>query len=132
VVGLLLLAGLGIGSNASMPGYAAVYLDDEAKNYVALPCIGEWERRSGEKFAAVRLAKVSEARQLGYEPDAVCRESGAFAPHDRSLTGHLLVKLGVLSPIQHWWDVPYRTEEGKVVYPNRHNRGPGGTRSHSP
>jgi hypothetical protein len=58
----------------------------------------------------LRLAKADDARQLQYKPDAACRETGAFAPDDRSLTGQLLVKLGVLSPLQHWWDAPYRNE----------------------
>jgi hypothetical protein len=31
------------------------------------------------------------------------------------MSGMLLVKLGVLSPLQYWWDMPYRTEEGVVV-----------------
>jgi hypothetical protein len=46
VIGLLLLVGLGIGSNASMPGYAPVYLDEESKAYLALPCLAEWQSRS--------------------------------------------------------------------------------------
>jgi hypothetical protein len=115
---VLLFLGLGIGSNTFMPGYAAVYVDDEAKIYVALPCVDEWRRRAERKIAMARLTKASEAYRLGYKPDAMCRESGAFAPDDRSFTGSLLVKLGFLSPLTHWWDMPYRTEEG-IVYPKR-------------
>ena len=101
-----------------MPGYAPVYLDDIAKTYIALPCMKEWQNRQSETLALVRLSKVSEAYKLKYKPDEVCRETGAFSEDDRSLTGLLLVKLGFLPPIRHWWDAPYRTEKGEVVYPH--------------
>jgi len=100
-----------------MPDYAAVYLDDVAKTYVALPCLKEWQNRRNQTLAMLRLNRASEAYALKYEPDEVCRETGAFSEDDRSLIGLLLVKLGILAPIQHWWDAPYRTEQGVVVHP---------------
>jgi len=33
-------------------------------------------------------------------------------PDDRSATGRFLVWLGLLPPLKHWWDMPYRTEDG--------------------
>jgi hypothetical protein len=99
-----------------MPKYAWVYVDDKAKTYIALPCMREWRRRAATKNAVVRLFDAGGARQLGYKPDTLCRDTGAFAPDDRSLTGSLLVKIGLLSPITHWWDMPYCTEDG-LVFP---------------
>jgi hypothetical protein len=54
--------------------------------------------------------------QPQYAPDYDCRETGAFSQEGYSLTGLLLVKVGVLPPANHWWDRPYRTEDG-VVWP---------------
>ena len=106
----ILFLGFGIGTNASMPDYARVYLDATTKTYLALPCLAQWHLRPNETTEILRMAKASEARELQYEPDNACRETGAFAPHDRSLTGLLLVKLGILSPAKHWWDAPYRAD----------------------
>jgi hypothetical protein len=102
-----------------MSGYAAVYLDDDAKTYIALPCLKEWQNRPSQSLAFLRLAPASKAISQGYKSDATCRETGAFVEDDRSLTGLLLVKLGILSPVRHWWDIPYRTEDGTVVQPGK-------------
>jgi hypothetical protein len=114
IAGLLFAAGFGVESSVGMPGYAAVYLDDASKTYVALPCIEDWRSRRGADFAIARLSKVSEAQALHYKLDDDCRESGGYIDDDRSLSGLFLVKLGVLPTKQHWWDRPYRTEEGIV------------------
>jgi hypothetical protein len=119
VAAALLLLGFGVASNVPMPGYAAVYLDDDAKAYIALPCLSEWQQRPSQRLVFLRLSTASEAIRLGYKSDAACRERDAFMEDDRSLSGLLLVKLGILSPIRHWWDRPYRTEDGKVVQPGK-------------
>ena len=117
VILVLLWLGTGIDTTVTMPDNAPVYLDDGARSYIALPCIEEWERRTGESFAFVHLGTAKEAHQLHYQPDQDCRDAGAFMEDNRSLTGHLLVKLGILPPMQHWWNRPYRTETGEVVQP---------------
>lgn len=116
-VGALLFVGLGIRTSGSMPGYAAVYLDDVERTYIGLPCIEEWHRRPDTAMAVVRLSTAAEAWSLRYEPDYECRETGAFVGSDSSLTRGLLVKLGLLSPPQQWWDAPYRNEAGEVTWP---------------
>ena len=115
----LLILGFGVGSNTAMPPYAAVFLDDQTKTYIALPCIEEWQRRTSEKVSTVRIAKLGEARKLNYKPDAACRDTGAVAPDGRSVSGKILETLGLLDPIEYWWDQPYRAEDGKVVYPKQ-------------
>jgi hypothetical protein len=117
VAAALLLLGFAIGSNVPMPGYAAVYLDDDAKAYIALPCLSEWQQRPSQRLAFLRLSTASEAIRLGYKSDTVCRERGTFMEDDRSLSGLLLVKFGILSPVRHWWDRPYHSEDGKVGQP---------------
>jgi hypothetical protein len=113
IVGVLFLGGFGIDSMATVPGYAVVFLDDDAKTYFAPQCAEEWQHRPGTGRHA-RRSTVAEATRLGYKSDAPCRETGAFAEDDRSLSGLLLVKLGILPPYVHWWDKGYRTEAGNV------------------
>jgi hypothetical protein len=124
--GFLLFVGLGIGGIDPMPGYAVVFLDDISKTYIALPCIEEWRSRPSNTIDLVRRGTASEAAGLKYDPDKNCRETGAFADAGRSLTGLLLVKLGILPPVRHWWDAPHRTEEGGVVWPGAEGQAPPG------
>ena len=114
IMALIFVAGFSIQLSVVIPGYAAVYLDDAVKTYIALPCIEDWRSRRGADFAIARLSKASEAQALHYKLDDDCREAGGYIDDDRSLSGLFLVKLGVLPPKQHWWDRPYRTEEGIV------------------
>jgi hypothetical protein len=113
----LLLLGLSIGSTVTMPDYAIVFLDDENKTYVALPCVDEWRNRPSTTFAVVRRATAGEARRLNYQPDGNCRDEGGFVGEGRSLAGMVFVRLGLLPPLPQWWDAPYRTEDGTVVWP---------------
>jgi hypothetical protein len=118
--GLLLWFGLGIGMKTpvSMPGYALVFLDDITKTYIALPCLEEWQRRPSAVVEIVRRSTANEAWQLHYEPDKACAKSGAlFFYDDQSAMGFLLERVGILQPPKHWWNAPYRTEDG-VVQPH--------------
>jgi hypothetical protein len=117
ICAMLLFLGFGIGSSEIMPGYAPVYLDDQAKTYIALPCLEEWQSRKSDAVAVLRLSKAVEAYNDGYSPDDDCRNTGAFAPDGRSMSGMFLMKIGLLGPKTQWWDMPYRDESGKVVYP---------------
>ena len=117
IITAIFFFGFGIDTLVGMPDYAGVYLDDEAKTFISLPCIDEWRSRPGADFAIARLSKASEARALRYKLDYDCREAGGYTDIG-SLSGLLLERLGVLSPKQHWWDMPYRTEEG-LVQPGR-------------
>jgi hypothetical protein len=116
-VAVVAMIGLGIGSIDLMPSYAVVFLDDTNKTFVALPCIDEWRSRPSQTIDLVRRGTAGEAAKLGYKPDAKCREAVGYSEDGRSLTGLALVWLGVLPPLVHWWDKPYRTEDGTVVYP---------------
>ena len=96
-------------SVVEMPGYAAVYLDDARKTYIAPPCIEDWRSRRGADFAVARLSKASEAKAMHYKLDDDCRKAGGYVDEDRSLSGLLLVRMGILPPKEHWWNRPYRT-----------------------
>jgi len=116
IAAVLIVAGLGIGTIDSMPPYAVVFLDDTSKTFIALPCIEEWRSRQTKTVDFVWRGTAGDARRLGYEIDLACRDAGGYSEDGRSLTGIILVKLGVLEPLTHWWDWPYRTEDGTVVY----------------
>jgi hypothetical protein len=116
---LLVWIGLGIGSIDSMPNYAIVFLDDTNKTFIALPCIDDWRTRPTHQVDIVRRGTAGEAHNLGYKVDEECREAGGYSEDGRSLIGLVLVRLGILSPLTHWWDKPYRTEDGTVIYPGR-------------
>jgi hypothetical protein len=113
------MIGFSIGSIDLMPPYAVVFLDDTNKTFIALPCIDEWRSRPTQTVDLVRRGTAAEAGKLGYKVDAKCRDAGGYSEDGRSLTGLVLVRLGVLSPLTHWWDKPYRAEDGTVVYPGK-------------
>ena len=118
-VAVCLVAGTGIQTSIPMPSYAVLMLDDMDRTYLAPSCIDEWQRRPSVSFAILRRSTVNEARQNNYKPDPICRETGAFVEDGPSLTGIVLMKIGIPWPTQrYWWDAPYRTEDGAVAHPN--------------
>ncbi|HEV8260966.1 MAG TPA: hypothetical protein VGQ19_09450 [Burkholderiales bacterium] len=92
----LLMCGYAIGSARTMPPNAVVYVDKEAKRYFAAPCVKDTSR--------LAAATAAEAYGLEYKPDPDCRKSGAFQSADRSLTGLLLVRIGVLDEYPTRWN----------------------------
>jgi hypothetical protein len=116
---IALITTFGIGTIDRMPDYAVVFLDDTEKTFISLPCIDEWRSRSTKTVDIVRRSTAGEAAMLGYKTDTECRDAGGYSADGRSLTGLMLVRLGVLAPLTHWWDRPYRTEDGTVIYPGK-------------
>ncbi len=96
LIGLLLIIGLSIKSSKVMPDHAKVYVNEAAKTYLAPPCI--------KAAASFRVITAGEARRLGYTPDRKCRDEGAFIQDDRSLTGMLFQRIGILKPIPSRWN----------------------------
>lgn len=96
VVILLSVVGFGISSSRTMPGNAIVLLDQESKTYTAPPCV--------QDPSTLTPATASDARKLGFSPDARCRDSGAFLADDRSLTGQMLVTIGLLDELPSRWN----------------------------
>jgi hypothetical protein len=96
LIGVLLLIGLGISSIKTMPENARVFVNDTEKTYLAPSCT--------KINANLRAMTASEARKLGYEPNKKCRDGGAFAQDDRSLTGMLFQKIGILKPMPSRWN----------------------------
>ncbi len=96
VIGVLLIIGLAIKSSKGMPDYAEVYVNNAAKTYLAPPCT--------TATLGLRAMTAGEARRSGYRPDSKCRDEGSFIQDDRSLTGMLFQKIGILKPIPSRWN----------------------------
>jgi hypothetical protein len=96
LMAILLIIGLGIGSSKTMPDNAKVYANNVTKTYLAPPCV--------TTTSGLQPMTAGKARSLGYEPDRKCRDEGAFAQDDRSLTGTFLQTVGFLKPIQSRWN----------------------------
>jgi hypothetical protein len=113
----LLLASFGVETTDRMPPYGIVFIDYSTKTYIALPCVEKRRYDPDLKTSMLKLSTRREARKIGYSSDDKCRNAGGFAEDGRSLGGILLVKLGILPPLKHWWDKPYRTEDD-IIYPH--------------
>ncbi len=92
-----LLAGFFIFPTRDMPDNAIVLLDDQNHTYISPKCANQ-EKKD------YRVARAAEARKLKYEPDKKCLDQGGFRQDDRSITGNLLVRLGVLRPRPSRWN----------------------------
>lgn len=111
--------GFGVGSTVIVPPYALAFLDDSRKVYITLPCVDEWRTRPTQTIDILRRSTVGEAYKFSYMIDEKCRDAGGYVADGRSLTGLMLERVGILSPLTYWWDRPYRTEDGTIVYPGK-------------
>jgi len=107
-----------VGTIDLMPGYAAVYLDDQERIYLAPGCLKEWEGRKSDTLSFLRLSTAKEAFSRKYEADEACRQAGWFAQDGPGIVRIYAVRWGLLPPVRHWWDEPYRTDDGSIIYPN--------------
>ena len=99
IVGLLvslLIFGFVVQTSRDMPPNAILYVSDYKKKYFAPPCL--------ESCASYRLTTAKEVRELGYSPDKDCRDRVGFPQPDRSFTGHLFQRIGLLKPLPSRWN----------------------------
>ena len=92
----LFLIGLGISSTKTMPKNTIILLDHTNKQFLAPACVLDPSYYS--------VATVHEAHELNYHANPNCRDQGAFGQEGRSLSGIMLEKLGLLSPLQSRWN----------------------------
>ena len=91
------LAGFFFVPSREMPDNAIVLLDEQNHTYLSPRCAQKEKRE-------YRPARAAEARQSKYEPDKPCRDEGGFRQNTRSITGNLLVRLGMLPPLPSRWN----------------------------
>jgi hypothetical protein len=92
-----LLAGFFIVPTRDLPDHAIVLLDDRNHTYLSPGCANRDQQ-------AYQVSRAAEARRLMYEPDKKCRDAGGFIQANRSLTGNLLARLGMLPPLPSRWN----------------------------
>ncbi len=90
-------AGFYIVPTRSMPDNAVVLLDDRHKTYFSPKC-------APKEKTDLHPATAAEARGLKYEPDKACQGAAGFRQDARSLSGHLLERLGMLPPLPSRWN----------------------------
>jgi hypothetical protein len=92
-----LLAGFFIVPTRDLPDNAIVLLDDQNHTYLSPGCANQDQK-------PYRQSRAAEARRLKYEPDKKCRDAGGFSQGNRSLTGNLMARLGLLPPAPSRWN----------------------------
>ena len=92
-----LLAGFFIVPTRTMPDNAIVLLDDQTQTYLSPGCAKQEKRE-------YRPATAAEARKLNYAPDKECRDAAGFSQDNRSLSGNLMARLGMLPPLPSRWN----------------------------
>jgi hypothetical protein len=97
LTGVVLAIGSVITRPRLLPENALLYLDDASETYYAPTC-------DIALHAKLRRTTFGEAQRLAYRADPECRQSGGFRSEERSLTGLLLVRLGILDPFPSRWN----------------------------
>ncbi len=92
-----LMAGFYIVPTRAMPDNAVLLLNDEVKTYFSPKCAQNEKKM-------LRPGTAAEARRLKYAPDDRCQGEAGFCQEGRSLTGSLLVRLGLLPPLPSRWN----------------------------
>jgi hypothetical protein len=93
-----LILGFAVQTKSDMPPNAILYVADYKKTYFAPPCL-----ESCVSFS-YRLTTAEEVRELGYSPDKDCRDRVGFHQSDRSFTGYLFQRIGLLKPLPSRWN----------------------------
>jgi hypothetical protein len=75
---------------------AIVVATEKDNTYLSLPCVPDVHSNGLKDRWIMRL---EEARIIGLKPDPDCINSGGFIQEERSLSGHILELVGILSPI---------------------------------
>jgi hypothetical protein len=88
--------GFGIAPTIDAPPSALVHVDTASRTYLAPPC--------RQISSALGVTSLDNARKLGFSPDARCLELGGFVQRERSLSGQLLEKFGLLPPLPSRWN----------------------------
>lgn len=92
--------GFGVDVSKSPPKHAIVFVDSTEKTYFAPPCV----KGLGERTTLIK-STIGKVYKLKLNPDPECLDTGAFLQDARSLSGQLLVKIGVLEPLKSRWNI---------------------------
>jgi|SRR3989344_3886441 len=98
VCAFLLFLGFGIEGSVFAPNNALVFVDVNQNMYLAPPCVPR------EKWLLYSRMTIEQVHKLNLNPEPKCRDEGAFTQEDRSLSGQLFEKLGLLSSPKSRWN----------------------------
>lgn len=96
----LFFVGFGVGVSKSPPKNAIVFFDSTEKTYFAPPCVKALDERT-----TLTKSTIGKVYKLKLNPDPECRDTEAFLQEARSLSGQLLVKIGILKPLKSRWNI---------------------------
>ena len=96
----LFFIGFGVGVSKSPPKQAVVFVDSDEKTYFAPHCVKTLDER-----ATLIESTIGKVYKLKFNPDQKCQDTGAFLQEARSLSGQLLVKIGILKPLKSRWNI---------------------------
>ncbi len=96
----LFFIGFGVGVSKSPPKHAVVFVDSNEKTYFAPHCVKTLDER-----ATLMESTIGKVYKLKLNPDPKCQDAGAFLQEARSLSGQLLVKIGILKPLKSRWNI---------------------------
>jgi hypothetical protein len=91
--------GFGVGVSKSPPKHAIVFVDSTEKAYFAPPCVKALDKRT-----TLIESTIEKIYNLKLNPNPECLDTGAFLQDARSLSGQLLVKIGILKPLKSRWN----------------------------
>jgi hypothetical protein len=104
VIAIALIAGMQVGTRATIPTDAVVYADDGARTIVAPQCRAIWQRFSARRGAQLRKTVYSELQMRGYAPNKNCAQLGAFEQPGPTWSRLLFIKTGLIPEPRYWWD----------------------------
>ena len=102
LLGILFILGFGVGSFKFAPDNACVLVVDETRKFY--PCVDEYFKFMDIYKYEYKKTTYKEAKKSGYIIDRDVKEQGYFMQEGRSLSGKLLQKIGILSPIKSKWN----------------------------
>ena len=102
----LLFAEIYLEWSQGIPPTAVVFINDQARTYLAPPCVQTWE--------GLRRGSVGEAWSLGYKPDPQCQDEGWFTQDKAGIVVSLLQKMGLINGEPTRWNQDGSWSSGRV------------------
>ena len=122
-LGVLFLLGFGLETELSMPYNARVFINPHDNRYISPPCLRltpEQERQLAEgmkeqgsyrdsmsvlvKVTGLYPAIAQEMHEQKFRAEQSCADQDGFSMTDRSVSGILLQRVGVLPPLPRRWN----------------------------
>lgn len=94
----IFVAGFGVDTSITAPGYAIVHVNENSGSYSSPPCI----TKSDAQF--MPQMTITEVRSLTLKINKECVNQGGFVQDGRSLSGQFLESIGIFSKLESRWN----------------------------